>query len=274
MDVPKREWKPPVEAENRGAWGGFIGRNVGLVLGVLVLYFLFSFVTGNIFQPRYEILSVVASEDPVAPGEPLRLALKVRNDRWKEGAAYVVLVIEGETEIEGPVTPVPSREEAEVAVVARLPSGWRSGTLLLYDAFRENVRVDAKHGIPIRVGKPAIEVLAADFPPRISAGETLVIRIHASNLAGQVPVRVVPLAIFAPDTTVEGAKSLERSGRSALLGAGTDSDAMRLEARTGDLDPGPYFVSVTLTDPASGRRIGSGMYHLPIRVLPGPARTP
>lgn len=272
MDVPKREWKPPVEAENRGDWGGFLGRNIGLVGGVLVLYFLFSFVTGNIFQPRYEILSVVASEEPVGAGEPLRLALRVRNDRWKEGAAYVVLVIEGETEVEGPVTAVPSREEAEVALVARLPSGWRSGTLLLYDAFRENVRVDAKHGIPIRVGKPAIEVLAATFPPRIVAGETLVVRIHASNRNGEVPVRVVPLAIITPDTTAEGKKPRERSGRSAVLEAGTDSDGVRLEARTGDLEPGPYFVSITLTDPGTGRRIGKGMYRMPLRVLPGERR--
>ncbi|HNW92844.1 MAG TPA: hypothetical protein PKM88_08050 [bacterium] len=262
----KRE--PPPETGTRGNPRALAGRIAALVAVLLAIYGIVWFFHEEVFAPQLRITGVLAADTPLAGDSPVQVGLQVANDRWADGAAYVVLVIDGETEVEGPVTAVRARETAAVMLTARLPPGWRSGTLLLFDAWRDNVRVDARHGVPIRVGTTEFAIVAAEYPITVNQGETLPLTVLAANRGG-VGARVVPIVVALTET---GAQVAETDGRSCDFSA-QDTQTLALTLATHRLTPGDYFLAILLTEPATGKRTGQGLYRRPLRVSPAKGGT-
>ncbi len=258
----KREWQPPPEVQNHSGNRGPALR-LGLFCAVLLaLYLAAVAVKQTVFTAQLRIVGTVAPAEAVAADSPVTVGLRVSNDRWGDGAAYVVLAIEGETEMESPVIPVRKREQATVTLTAHLPPGWRSGALILYDA-ADNSRVDARHGIPVRVGTAALAVTAAQYPASVRRGDTLPLTLTATN-GGTVDALAVPIAVVLSET---GTQVAETDGHSATIPRGGTLD-LQLSVATHRLVPGSYFLAILLTDPATGQRLGEGLYRRPLTVLP------
>lgn len=258
----KREWQPPPEVQNQSGNRGSALR-LGLFFAVLLaLYLAVVAVRQFVFTAQLRIVGTVVADEAAGTDSPVTVGLRVSNDRWGDGAAYVVLVIEGETEVESPVIPVRKREQATVTLTAHLPTGWRSGALILYDA-ADNSRVDARYGIPVRVGTAELAVAAAQYPASVRRGDTLPLTLTATN-RGAVDAIAVPVVVVLSET---GAQVAETDGHSTTIARG-DTLVLELPVATHRLAPGSYFLAILLTDPATGQRTGEGLYRRPLRVLP------
>ena len=154
------------------------------------------------------------------------------------------------------------REEAEVTLTtSSLATGWRTGALILYDAYRENLRAGSSHGIPIRIGKTAVRIVEIQYPAFIRRGDTLPIRIHASNESGVVPARLVHISVLFSDSATR--KPKENSGHSFMLDAGGESEGLLLDVPTGEFEAGNYFLTVILSDPGTGHLRGGRLPQAP-----------
>lgn len=260
----KREWPPGPPVSDRGATASCFVRLVVVAGFLAVGYYGYRSISNYFFRPHLVITGESDSTEAVAIGAPVRVGLTVANDHWTDGAAYAVLVLEGETEVEGPVVAVPARQSVTVPVEARLAPGWRHATLVLFDAWRENVRVDARHGIPVRVGIPDVAVETAAYAPAARAGDTLTVTVGVTNRHGAVGVRLVPIVVVLSDT---GIACDELDGTSFALAAGADT-TLRLELPTRNLTPAGYYLVILMSDPLTGRRIGLGLYRQPLTILP------
>lgn len=220
-------------------------------------------VTQVLFTPRLEIVGPEVPPEAVPVGETVAVGLRVRNTRWCAGAAYVVAVETvdgGESEIDGPVVDVPSRATVPVTVPLRLPPGDHHLTFVLYDAWRENVRVDARHGVSLRVGLSLLRVERTNLPESFQIGETVSCTVWGAN-EGEIDEDVVPIAVLEP---VDGGGARERDGRSGLLPAG-ETTPLPLVFGTDDLAPGRYHAAVRFLTPR-GDRVGKGLYRLPVEI--------
>lgn len=258
-------WEPPPEARGGGPWRVLVGRTVALVAVLLAGWYAFGAVTQVLFTPRLVIEGVVLPEGPVPSIDSATVGLRVRNARWRDGAAYVVAVRSAdgsETEIgEGTVVDVPARATVPVTVDLALPPGGHVLTLLLYDAWRENVLVDARHGLSVQVGASDVRAVRTDLPRRLARGETVAVTVWATN-AGEIDEVIVPIAVFLPD---DGGRPREIDGRSSRIAAGAETVPVRIEIPGDRLDPGRYHATVRLLAP-DGRRLGPGLYRLPVEV--------
>ncbi len=250
------------QSPDRDRSRALLGR-LGLLLAVIAgAYAAFTYISRRYFEPNLTIESVQAVEESVGIGEPVKFGFKVSNDRWGDGSAFAVLVIEGETEIEGPVTTVPARENADVMVEAVLKPGWRTGSLILYDAGRDNTLIETKSGLPVRVGSTDIVVTAVNYPATARRGETVTISIEVSNRTGAMDARLVPIVVVLTEKAEEVA---ETDGRAFLLPAGADT-TVKLAMPTRKLEKNDYFLAVIMTDPATGKKIGQAKYRQPLRI--------
>jgi hypothetical protein len=256
-------WDPAPEIREGGDVLVFFAR-IGVFLVLLLIgYAVYVKVARAIFQPRLAVVGVIAPEEPWPTDTVVVVGLRVADHRWMDGAAYVVLSIEGETEIEGPVTMVPAREEADVTVAARLTPGSKVASLTLYDATRENARLDARHGVTFRIGRSDVRIDAIEYPTAVSRGDTISIAIHTLRYGGIADEYLVPIAVILNE---EAEEIQETDGRSFLLEANAETATVILNVPTQELKPGSYFVAVILTDPKTGRRVGSGVYRQPLRI--------
>lgn len=262
-------WRPPPEARGGGSLGVLAGRTVALVVVLLLGWYAFGAVTQVLFTPRLMVEGVVLPEGPVPAADSVTVGLRVRNARWRDGAAYVVAVLSAggaeteaaEIEAEGPVVDVPSRATVPVEIDLALPPGGHVLTLVLYDAWRENVRVDARHGLSVQVGASDVRAVRTDLPRRLAAGETAAVTVWATN-AGEIDEKIVPIAVFLPE---DGGRPREIGGRSSDLAAGAETVPVRIEIPGDRLDPGRYHATVRFLAP-DGRKLGPGLYRLPVEV--------
>jgi hypothetical protein len=257
-------WTPPPEARGRGPWPSVLGR-IGILLAFLVGgYFVIGGATHILFLPRLEIAGAALPDGPAAPGETVQAGVMVRNARWRAGAAYVVAVVNperpDETEVEGPVIDVPARTTVPVMAPLALPPGRHVVSLVLFDAWRENVRVGMLPGNVVQVGRSDVRLVATDMPARVRRGETVACLVFGTN-AGDLDEKVVPLAVLQR----EGRPEIERYGRSADLPAGAETLPIPFVFGTDDLEPGRYRAAVLFLAPA-GDRLGPGVYGRPIEV--------
>lgn len=259
-----RRWTPPPEARGRGPWPSVLGR-IAILLALLVGgYFVIGGATHILFLPRLEIAGPALPDGPATPGETVPIGVSVRNARWRDGAAYVVAIVNperpGETEVEGPVVDVPARSTVPVTAPVSLPPGRHVVTFVLFDAWRENVRVGTLPGQVFQVGRSDVRLVATDMPARIRRGETVACSVFGTN-AGDLDERVVPLVVLQR----EGRPAIERYGRSADLPAGAETLPIPLAFGTDDLEPGRYHASILFLAPA-GEKIGPGLHRRPFEV--------
>lgn len=232
------------------------------VVGVVaVCYFVIARANQNLFTPVLEIRGVAAPAGPVDADTTVRLALQVKNIRFKQGAGYVVAIVDEDTEVEGRVAAVPARKTVEIPVELNLTPGRHVVALILFDAWQKNVKVGRRRGITVQVGTSNVRAFEAQMPREIRAGETLPIKIVAANI-GSRKQYVIPLAVFQP---VKGGPSVEVEGSAAHFFGARDSAIIHMDAPTRKLKPGKYFLAIVFLDP-KGVKTGQGLYRLPLTV--------
>jgi hypothetical protein len=183
--------------------------------------------------------------------------LLARNVRGEGGAAFVLLVFDDGTEVEGPVVAVPARDTATVSLPVAFPPGDHVISLVLYDAWRENVRVDALHGLLIRSGYPQVDVTEASLLPSPGGADSLIVQVALASRTRRDDT-VVPLVVLEPQGS---GQPIELSGPDVRVPAG-DTVRLRLAFAAGALAAVPYLGSVVTISP-SGERVGSGIHGIP-----------
>lgn len=255
------EWSPPPEAAPRAdrktAWFRF-----GLFLLVLLLGWVgFKAVTGLFFTPKLEIVGTVKPDGRVDPNRPARLGLLVRNTKWQDGFAFLVVADDDGSEEEGPVVEVAERDTTLVPIMANLPPGDHVVSLILFDAWKENVRVDAVHGVLVRVGESTVHVLSASVPDSSANGEPLLVEMTVVNEGERDEVINPVVVVVRPPS---GETIAEVDGPAFRVQRG-DSMNLQFTVDPGTLDPGPYTLTlIAVSD--SGERLGSGVHGVPWRV--------
>jgi len=229
-------------------------RLVVVVTSIVVgMYVLAVWLPFYFFRSDLAIADVIAP-DKINPLAPFQIGFKVANSHWGDGAAYVSLVIEGETEIEGPVIPIPAREARDIFVTVSLETGTRAGSLVLYDAGYNN-RLDARHGIALRVGSPPIRIVRLNYDPVVSQGDTMTI-ILSAVVDDAKRYEIIPFAILYDS---QGGRPIETDGVEHIVKG--DSNLLRIDLTTARLPLGPHRLTVGLYDPEAKRRIGKNNTH-------------
>jgi hypothetical protein len=186
------------------------------------------------------------------------IGVYARNDRLREGAAYALLLLPDGSEVEGPVVVVPAGDSVLVPVQATFPPGDHVTSLVLYDAWRENVEVGALHGLLIRSGMVQTDVAEATLLPVAQAADSIVLEFVLANRT-EFDAAVVPVVVFTPESGT--GQPLEVSLQRVVVPAG-QTLARREAIRPGTVPVGRYLVSVVnITD--SGERTGSGVHGVP-----------
>jgi hypothetical protein len=253
--VPETSWTPPPEIAARGKRS--VMRVLLFLLAVAGLYLAIGFVTERLFAPELTLLHPVVP-GTVTPNAPATVGLYARNVRMREGAAYALLILEDGTEIEGPVVIVPPHDSVLVPVQVILPAGDHVTSMVLYDAWRDNVEVAEVHGVLIRAGMPRVDVLEATLEPVVRPGEPIVVQLALVNRS-EWDAAVVPLVVFTPESGA-GVPIEVSLGRMTVPG-GQTLDASRAVA-PGTVPPGRYVVAVVnVTD--AGDRTGEGVHGIP-----------
>jgi hypothetical protein len=255
-------WRPPAEMA-----AGKPKRALPRVFAFLVIiggvYFALRFVTEVLFAPKLIALSPALPAETVTPGVPVTVGLYAKNERPRDGAAYAVLVFADGTEVEGPVVVVPGRDSVLVPVQATFTPGDHVTSLVLYDAWRENVEVGAVHGVLVQAGAPRVEVTSASLQPVARAADPIVVELQLSNLA-EWSAAVTPLVVFTPGSGTGQAVEIELPRVDLTAG---QTLPVRQTIAAGSVPPGRYLVSVVVVS-ASGERIGTGVHGLPFELGP------
>jgi hypothetical protein len=225
---------------------------------VAALYFVIRFLTEMLFAPKLTLLSPALPAGAVSPNTPVTIGVYARNDRRREGAAYALLLLPDGSEVEGPVVVVPAGDSVLVPVQAAFPPGDHVTSLVLYDAWRENVEVGALHGLLIRSGMVQTDVAEATLLPVAQAADSIVLEFVLANRT-EFDAAVVPVVVFTPESGA--GQPLEVSLQRVVVPAG-QTLARREAIRPGTVPVGRYLVSVVnITD--SGERTGSGIHGVP-----------
>jgi phosphoglycerol transferase MdoB-like AlkP superfamily enzyme len=106
---------------------------------------------------------------------------------------------------------------------------------------------------------PGIAVGEVSVPEHAVAGQ-LPIDAAFSNEAAQPADAFVPLVVLL---SAEGRELSETYGQTLRLRAG-QSVTVRLQIRSDGVAAGRYFLNVLASHPATGRRMGTGRYHIPV----------
>jgi hypothetical protein len=227
------------------------------LLIVLGLFFAVGGISELLFAPKLTLVGSAVPAGVSLPDVPVTVGVYARNERTREGAAYALLILQDGTEIEGPVVIVPPEDSVLVPVQVSLPAGDHVATLVLYDAWRENVEVAAVHGVLLRSGEPQVDVVSAALPPVVQPGGAILVELTLANRA-EWDATVAPLVVFTPEP---GGEPLEASlGRVAVPGGQTLTTSRSIPP--GSIPQGRYLVSVVnLTD--AGERTGDGVHGIP-----------
>jgi hypothetical protein len=254
---PDVQWKPPAELASARTRRTYL-RVLLFLLVVAALYFVIRFLTEMLFAPKLTLLSPALPAGAVSPNTPVTIGVYARNDRRREGAAYALLLLPDGSEVEGPVVVVPAGDSVLVPVQAAFPPGDHVTSLVLYDAWRENVEVGALHGLLIRSGMVQTDVAEATLLPVAQAADSIVLEFVLANRT-EFDAAVVPVVVFTPESGA--GQPLEVSLQRVVVPAG-QTLARREAIRPGTVPVGRYLVSVVnITD--SGERTGSGIHGVP-----------
>lgn len=194
--VPTAGWQPAPELRDQPRWFLLAGRLALLLLAIVVLYLGFVQFTHWIFAPRIEIAGIIPPTELQADAPAHRAGLRVRNTRFfQTGAGYTVAVIDGETEVEGPVVEIPPREVRELPVNLNFPPGRYRLSFILYDAWADNVRRESRSDIAFQSGFSDVTLDEILFPEQFPRSGTVTVSFTGVN-NGTMPETVVPLLLL------------------------------------------------------------------------------
>jgi hypothetical protein len=264
--APDVHWSAPVEM--RQGKRRTLVRVLLFVFVLAALYLGARVVTEALFAPRLTLIGPALPSGAIPPEMPVTIGLYARNDRMREGAAYALLVLADGREIEGPVVMVPPGDSVLVPVQASFPVGDHVVSLVLFDAWKENVQVSAVRGLVVRAGASQVDVLDASLPPVAVSGEPITLTVTFFN-PSDWSASVVPLAVFTSDG--EPGQPIEVELARVEVPAG-QSITVNPTIAPGAVPPGRYHVAVVPVTEA-GERAGTGVHGLPLEVPPpGPPR--
>ena len=112
---------------------------------------------------------------------------------------------------------------------------------------------------PVSPLTAALVVREVRLPKHPRAGE-LSIEVVFANAAARASEPFVPLVVLQ---SVEGRELTESYGAALTLAAG-QARTLQLPVKSAGLARGRYFLSVLPSNPATGKRSGTGRYHIPI----------
>jgi hypothetical protein len=261
---PAVRWKAPAEMGGERPARSLL--RLVAFLGVLTAaYAGVRYLTDRLFAPRLSVLGPSVPAEAVTPGEPVTLGLNVRNERSRDGAAYAVLILPNGSEVEGPVVMVPGRDSVLVPVQAAFPPGDHTTSLLLFDAWRDNVEIAAAHGVRVRSGRTRVDVTSAAVSA--TPGDSVIVSFELANAAAW-DSDVVPLVVFTPGPSGrlqrEAVPAVEVGLPVAHLSAG-ETLARRHTIEPGAVPPGRYLVAVLAVTP-EGEPAGAGVHGIPFAV--------
>lgn len=230
---------------------------------VVGMYLLLVWLPFRYFRSNLMIAGVIPPREDIVPHSPFQVGLRVANSHWGAGGAYVSLVIDGETEIEGPVIPIPAREERDVVLTVSLETGARSGSLILYDAGYNN-RLGTRHGILFRVGSLPVRLVGLSYDSSIRRGDTMTVTLKAAVDDGG-RYEIVPIAIVYDS---QGRRPEETDGVEHVVSG--KRNLLHLTLPTARLLPGKHRLTALIYDPEAKQRIGQNITHNEFVVTDGP----
>lgn len=238
---------------------GIPGRMILLVLALALIYGAVRALTHLLFAPELSVLELVLPEGPVRPGDTVAVGALVRNDGALNGAGFVVAVLPGGIEVEGPMREVVSGDTALLPVEMVANSGGDPVALAVYDGWRGVRRVRTWRSLPLDVS-PRTFSPDHDSGP-VERGRVAAFRIHWWN-PGPVEEEVRAVAVVRPENggaprSSEGPQARFASGEAGSLAVGVESWS---------LPPGRHRVEFHVLSRA-GRRAGHGAGPLFLEVV-------
>lgn len=252
----------PARGSERWLNARIVGRVLLFMALVAVPYLLLQQVTVALFSPRLEVVEVLLPQSTVSPNAPIRVGVRVRNERPMEGIAFVMAALADGSLIEGPSVEVPGNGTAEATVSLELPAGEHVFSMILFDGFRGVQRLRTWSGVRVTVGNRvvALEGLALERDIA-SLGDTVGLTVTVTN-EGYRTETVVPVVRFDP---VEGGAAVAASDAVFEVEPGMTAE-VRLRLETAELTPGIFFTSVELvTD--DGLTIGRSLFPVALEVV-------
>jgi phosphoglycerol transferase MdoB-like AlkP superfamily enzyme len=167
----------------------------------------------------------------------------------------------------------PAEDEAVAAAVAARFAAFRAANaqfahslrLAPPASLRQLAAYHEQDRLPLQGAAPAapapLIVREVRSPGRARAGQ-LAIDAVFTNSGTARREQFVPLVILQ---TADGKEIVESYGAAVSLDAGQSID-LHLPVRSGGLASGRYFLAVVPSDPASGKRMGTGHYRIPVVV--------
>lgn len=235
--------------------GGKIGiRGRVLVLAALlaVAFAVFRGVTHLLFAPELEVVELHVPSVAAEPGQTALISVTVRNRGAVPGAAFLVAVLEGGLEIEGPTRQVASGETAVVSVEVIVNSGQAPFSVAVFDGWRGARAVRTYRSVEAPVEPRRIRLEGGTFPERLARGERARLDMTWAN-PGATAETVVPVGVFR---SREGGPPLPIEGPPVRIGPGA-SATLALPVDSWLLHEGAWELAVEVRSGA-GRRAGYG----------------
>jgi len=253
-------WTPPPEMQAPTRRTGALRRLVLFILILAAAFLLVRHLATVVFAPDLSMGEALVPLDVVEPDEPVTLGVMAVNRRSVPGEAALALVREGEPEEPGPAVIVPADESVLVSIEAGFPPGDHVVTLVLYDLRRDGPPVGTVPGIPIRAGRPQLDVTDLRLPGSGRVGEEVELELTLAN-GTRRPERITPVVVFRDGAT---GRELEFEGPDLAVSP-LDTVRTRFSVSPEGLGPGQYRVSVVVVTPR-GDRAGAGVHGIPFEL--------
>ena len=130
-----------------------------------------------------------------------------------------------------------------------------------WEPYREEGRGVREASQEEKGGASALAVSALRVPTEAPAG-ALRIEADFTNSDGQLDRTFVPLIVLLDES---GDEVSETYGKSLRLAPGS-SIKVALAVKSENLKPGRYYLAVIPSDPATGKAVGTGRYHVAVRL--------
>ena len=246
---PEPQWKPPKEVSMKPG-----GVTVRFVLFLLLLggaYFLFRQGSLILFQPELVTVGPVVPGGRIAPGQPIRVGVQVGNTTRFAARAFVVAALPGGEEVAGTPVEVPGNDTVLVPVEVRLPVGDHVLSLVAFESYRGDRRMETYRGLNVWVGDREIELGEFSLPATLERSDTMVVEFSGTN-SGVTTASVVPVLVFG---SAQG-EATEVDGPVAEIAPG-ETGNLQITIVAANLDPGRYTVQVLARTP-QGERLAQG----------------
>jgi hypothetical protein len=221
--IPPRR-TPEVEILSRI---GIPGRMLLLALVLAFIYGAVRALTHILFAPDLAVMGLVLPGEPVSAGDTVTLGAVVRNQGAINGAGFVVAVLPGGVELEGPMRVVAPGDTATLPVEVVASSGGSPVALVAFDGWRGVRRLRTWRSVPLQVAPRTFDAEQASPAGFLDRGRVATFRVHWSN-PGPVEEAVRLVAVVRPESggsprSTEGLEARFGPGDEGILEVGVDS---------------------------------------------------